>query len=785
MSMWLWVTIGALLLIAPRLLRLRARHQARANLLRTPLPHLSFSEVAPETVPSAIRDALAQASTDLESLGFQLVGYMQLSELNAPDARTHAVLRHPGELCFAVLAFHLADQRGVTVDFETLFTDGWWLRTVNRRGHFFTTPFDSGRVVDPYVTTIGEQWQHHRQEAALQTTRTRRDAGLAELIVHKNAVEEQEIAGGLKQGLWERIPEGGFRWTHAGADLLIQRLTAAAARTAAAPPVTGVLAMPNPPEELERKFQHILRVQAKTPRRAMRWAFLLSVIAFAASAMLFKQWAWLLWIIPFLLFHELGHWATMRLFGHSDARIRFIPLLGAATLTTTRFRKLSHEMIVLLAGPVPGIALGLVLFQFIDFGRSPYMLSTAITLVVINSLNLLPVHPLDGGRILHALVTAGRPRLDIALKVVAVGLFVAGAIALKDPLLAILAAVGALVLRPGWRLARLDNQIRRQPGFSPALTPEQRRRLIFDALPEQERAGGTGWVQLVQQLEVSLSHGHVRLGQALPWAAFYFGCLGGLVAWGFNVMAAMPRGFRCPPASHAKPLACGASAVVDQIDWSHPEPRTLTRNPFKLVSRPDFPYAAFVWCTGGQRSESQILEDLMPIGGAAEFCPALPWETLPGDGAPQRQAARWTLGLLTAGGWRETPADRLARVERIQSEFGQKGRFDGEMLRLYKTWAQHPRNADAALAVSRRIGRSPGESCKHLRIWNIQTEKSEARSDQGDEVITTRLSVELASPADLAPLHRYLCDVGCAVAVLPYGSMDPRLRMCLEASDFQ
>jgi hypothetical protein len=316
------------------------------------------------------------------------------------------------------------------------------------------------------------------------------------------------------------------------------------------------------------------------------------------------------------------------------------------------------------------------------------------------------------------------------------------------------------------------------------LTPEQRRRLIFDALPAQDRAGGTGWIQLVQQLEVSLSHGQARLAQVLPWAAFYVACLGGLVAWGFNLMSAMPRGFRCPPASHARPLACSASAAVAHIDWS-PEPHSLARNPFKLVSKPDFPHAAFVWCTGGQRSASQILKDLMPIGGAAEFCPALPWETLPDDGAPQREAARWTLNLLTLGGWRETPPDRVARVERIQSQFGEKDRFDGETLRLYKTWLQDPHNADAAFALSRRIGRSPGESCKHLRIWNIHTEKSEVRSDQGDEVVTTRLSVELASPADLAPLHRYLCDAGCGVAVLPYGSMDPRLRMCLEPSEFQ
>jgi hypothetical protein len=45
-------------------------------------------------------------------------------------------------------------------------------------------------------------------------------------------------------------------------------------------------------------------------------------------------------------------------------------------------------------------------------------------------------------------------------------------------------------------------------------------------------------------------------------------------------------------------------------------------------------------------------------------------------------------------------------------------------------------------------------------------------------VRTVRLSVSLASPADFAPLRRYLCEVGCQVDVLPYGSLDPRLRAC-------
>ena len=100
--------------------------------------------------------------------------------------------------------------------------------------------------------------------------------------------------------------------------------------------------------------------------------------------------------------------------------------------------------------------------------------------------------------------------------------------------------------------------------------------------------------------------------------------------------------------------------------------------------------------------------------------------------------------------------------------------------------------------LAERIGRSAHDSCKRLRLVNVSLEHDSA--DEQDEgpgdddpddvdggagrppaeprVRTARLSVLLASPDDFAPLRRYLCEAGCQVDVLPYGSMDPRLRAC-------
>jgi Zn-dependent protease len=806
--MWTWLAIALLVLLGPRLLRVWAQHRGRVNLLHLPLFHAAYAEAAPEAFPSGLRDALTAASSELRALGFEQVGFIQSPEFGVAPPRIFAVLRHPGELSFAVVSFAIGDRKAVSVDFETLFTDGWWLRTINRRAHFILAPHATGRTADPYVATLREQWSYHRDAVAFETTRVRRDVRLADLARHRNAVDDDENTAALRHGFF-RIPDDGkgFRFTPLGADTLIQHHADAAKRLATAPPLIGVLAMRAPADDLERMYHNILFVNRQGPKPRPGLVFLLSAVAFAASAMLFKQWTWLLWLIPFLLLHELGHWSAMRLFGHRDARIRFIPFLGAATLTTTQFRKLSHEMIVLLAGPVPGIVLGFVLLQVVDFARNPYAFASAITLIAINAVNLLPLHPLDGGRILHALVTAGRPHVDVALKAIAGALFVAGAIALRDPTLAILAAVGLLLVRPGLRLARMDNEIRRRPGFGPGLTPEERRRLIFAALPDPPPNEGGAWVPLVQQLEVSLSHGAPRLWPALPWGLVYAGCLGGLVAWGASIFSTFRTVTDCPPRSRAMPLACDAPATSNDIDWTRRDRKSIARNPLKLYAPADYPYAAFLWCTGRTPAIDELVLRFREVRATADFCPALPWEPLPPETRTAREAARKTLGLIALGE-RSSKAVRLAYLDMVTSHDTPRTKLDEETIRLYKASLDEGSDGDAHRRLRQRIGPSPGESCKHLRFINVAThfgggdasETDDDTSEDGDagiadaddggptgvsaaphdeaRVPTTRLSVLLASPADLAPLRRALCDAGCQVDVLPAGSTDPRLRVC-------
>jgi len=120
------------------------------------------------------------------------------------------------------------------------------------------------------------------------------------------------------------------------------------------------------------------------------------------------RWMFLLIITAIIVFHELGHFTAMKIFRYNDLGIFFIPLLGAYVSGTKQEVSQKQSAIILLAGPIPGILLGISLIVIadnysLDFfgGISPYAIANA--LIFLNLLNLLPVYPLDGGQLLHRL----------------------------------------------------------------------------------------------------------------------------------------------------------------------------------------------------------------------------------------------------------------------------------------------------------------------------------------------------------------------------------------------
>lgn len=116
-----------------------------------------------------------------------------------------------------------------------------------------------------------------------------------------------------------------------------------------------------------------------------------------------QNWTLVLILTGVVVFHELGHFVAMKIYNYQDLGMYFIPLLGAYVSGKKQEVSQLQSAIILMAGPIPGICLGLILHVISLNTDIPYLEQTAWILIFLNVLNLLPVYPLDGGQLLHRL----------------------------------------------------------------------------------------------------------------------------------------------------------------------------------------------------------------------------------------------------------------------------------------------------------------------------------------------------------------------------------------------
>ncbi len=118
-------------------------------------------------------------------------------------------------------------------------------------------------------------------------------------------------------------------------------------------------------------------------------------------------------VIVLSALHEAGHWLPMRLFGYRGIPPVFVPFMGA----TERGRKLHapawQQLVVALGGPIPGLIAGLAMLAHGYFRPDTplWLLDAAGMAVALNALHLLPVLPMDGGKIIDLLVFRDLPLL--------------------------------------------------------------------------------------------------------------------------------------------------------------------------------------------------------------------------------------------------------------------------------------------------------------------------------------------------------------------------------------
>ena len=131
------------------------------------------------------------------------------------------------------------------------------------------------------------------------------------------------------------------------------------------------------------------------------------VVAVGAYALIFG-WAFAVGLVLIIFVHEMGHFLTSRAMGVPMSAPVFIPFLGAFTtagrgLTSDRRR----EAIIAIAGPVSGFLATLAVYVW-ALAQAPLAQGVAFAFSLsyfgffITLFNLIPMLPLDGGRVTSA-----------------------------------------------------------------------------------------------------------------------------------------------------------------------------------------------------------------------------------------------------------------------------------------------------------------------------------------------------------------------------------------------
>ena len=143
---------------------------------------------------------------------------------------------------------------------------------------------------------------------------------------------------------------------------------------------------------------------APPQRRQETW---LSVLAKTGGSMAFCMylyarrdgWPFAIGFVLLILIHELGHTLANYYYGLKQSPPFFLPYMGAVIMLRQNPQDAKVESVVGIAGPVAGTIGAIGCFAFYVWTGNDLFLRLSMYAFLLNLFNLIPVWPLDGGRV--------------------------------------------------------------------------------------------------------------------------------------------------------------------------------------------------------------------------------------------------------------------------------------------------------------------------------------------------------------------------------------------------
>jgi Zn-dependent protease len=114
-------------------------------------------------------------------------------------------------------------------------------------------------------------------------------------------------------------------------------------------------------------------------------------------------WAYAAVFVLLLFVHEMGHAVALRKFGIKAGAPVFIPFVGAFIAMKEMPKDVRVEAWTAIAGPLVGTAGALACLALAIATQSTFWLAAAYSGFFLNLFNLIPLSPLDGGRVVAAI----------------------------------------------------------------------------------------------------------------------------------------------------------------------------------------------------------------------------------------------------------------------------------------------------------------------------------------------------------------------------------------------
>ncbi|HUR44999.1 MAG TPA: site-2 protease family protein [Candidatus Saccharimonadales bacterium] len=444
-----------------------------------------------DSLPEQVLARFTPLTVAVEQLGFVEPVYHVIQDPGTSTTIYWATFRHANGQDFARIhqrIWHQAQKsdRGTFVQFFTSYSDGTFLVSSSGKPDLDTPP--TVKMVRRPKMDSARLWQEHLKASE--------SMGAKEVLLAATPNDTLYAIERLHVLLRDfNLARGVFR-PRTQAELASDEAFKARVAEASA----GGMQHPEVLAELER-------LQTTKPGWGNAIAILvISIVAFIAAGTARQSWEFTLLLIPILLLHEAGHWLAMKVFGYRNLRMFFIPLFGAAVTGKHWNVPGWKKALVSLAGPVPGILLGVVLTLVGFVIHNTILTKTSLFLLLINGFNLLPVLPLDGGHVLHATLFCRNRYLDIAFRLIAIVGLILLSIAGMGKFFMYIAIPMAISLPIAFKVGKVIDQMRKAnlpppfPGEDRIAVPTAE--AIITALKEQMPAKTSNKVLAQQALTV-------------------------------------------------------------------------------------------------------------------------------------------------------------------------------------------------------------------------------------------------------------------------------------------